>query len=118
MKDSTERVLTSIRSSQGLRLLSVAFLALLLQIPISMIGGLVSERQERRQAAIDEVSSKWGNAQSITGPALVLPYTYRWTETAANGQTITRTETRNAIFLPEQLHIRGTMDSEIRHRGI
>jgi inner membrane protein len=118
MKDSLERLVTSIRSSQGLRLLFLGFLVLLLQIPISMINGLVSERQQRRQAAIDEVSSKWGNAQSITGPALVLPYSHHWTETAEDGATITRTEARNAVFLPEQLRIRGTMDSEIRHRGI
>ena len=77
MRDSAERIVTSIRSSQTLRLLSLGFLALLLQIPISMISGLVSERRERRDAAITEVSSKWGNEQSITGPALVLPYVHR-----------------------------------------
>ena len=118
MQDSVEGLLSSVRSSQMLRLLSVGFLALLLQIPIAMIGGLVSERQERRQEAVAEVSSKWGNAQAITGPALVVPYTHRRTETSAGGQQITRTETRNAIFLPEQLRARGSIDSEIRSRGI
>lgn len=89
MLDSVERLALSIRSSQMLRLFSVGLLALLLQIPIAMIGGLVSERQERRQAAVAEVSSKWGNVQSIIGPALLVPYTYRWTETTAGGQQIT-----------------------------
>ena len=118
MQDSIDQITSSIRSSQMLRLFLVGFLALLLQIPIAMIAGLVSERQERRQEAVAEVSSKWGNAQIITGPALVVPYTYRWTELATGGQEITRTEARNAIFLPEQLHIRGSIDSEIRYRGI
>ena len=118
MLDSVERLASSIRNSQMLRLLSIGFLALLLQIPIAMIGGLVSERQERRQAAVAEVSSKWGNAQAITGPALVVPYTYRWTEASTGGQPITRTETRNAIFLPENLYVRGSIDTEIRNRGI
>ncbi len=118
MQDSIERLASSIRNSQVLRLFSVGFLALLLQIPIAMIGGLVSERQERRQAAVAEVSSKWGNAQAITGPALVVPYAHRWTEASTGGQQITRTETRNAIFLPEQLRARGSIDSEIRNRGI
>lgn len=118
MTSSLERIATSIRSSQTLRLLSVGFLVLLLQIPVAMISGLVSERQQRRDEAITEVSSKWGNAQSITGPALVVPYAHRWTEAAAGGQQVTRTETRHAIFLPEQLRIRGTLDSEIRTRGI
>ena len=118
MQDSVERVASSIRSSQMLRLLSVGVLALLLQIPIAMIGGLVSERQARRQAAVAEVSSKWGNVQSITGPALVVPYTYRWIEASAGGQQITRTETRNAVFLPQQLRVRGSIDTELRNRGI
>ena len=118
MQDSVERIAASIRSSQMLRLFSVAFLALLLQVPIAIIGGLVAERQERRQAAVAEVSSKWGNAQAITGPALVVPYTYRWVEASAVGQQVTRTESRNAIFLPEQLQARGSVDTEIRNRGI
>src|SRR5437763_588252 len=118
MKESTGRIVNSIRHSQGLRILSVGFLALVLQIPISMISGLVEERQQRRQEAVNEVSAKWGMAQSITGPTLVLPYTHRWSETAAGGQTTTRIETRNAFFLPEQVQIRGALDSDVRHRGI
>ena len=118
MKDSFDRTLTSLRGSQTLRLFFLGFLALLLQIPIAMISGLVSERQERRQGAITEVSSKWGNAQSITGPALVVPYVHQWTEAGAGGQLVTRSETRNAVFLPEQLHIGAIVDSDIRHRGI
>lgn len=118
MTTSFDRIATSIRNSQTLRLLSVGFLVLLLQIPVMMISGLVSERQQRRDEAITEVSSKWGNAQSITGPALVIPYAHRWTEAGAGGQQVTRTETRHAIFLPEQLRIRGTLDTEIRTRGI
>ena len=118
MQDSIERLTSSLRSSQMLRLLLVGFLALLLQIPIALIAELVSERQERRQEAVAEVSSKWGNAQVIAGPALVVPYTWRWTEFPTGGQEITRTEVRNAIFLPERLHTRGSIDSETRYRGI
>ena len=56
-------------------------------------------------------------SQGVTGPALVLPYTHRWTE-ASGGQQVTRTEVRHAIFLPERLRYRGTLKSEIRRRGI
>lgn len=118
MKDPVERIVTGIRNSQILRLILVGVLVLVLHIPIAMINNLVREREGRQQAAIVEVSSKWGNAQSITGPALVVPYAHQWTETAASGQQISRSETRNAIFLPEQLRVRGRIDSEIRHRGI
>ncbi len=118
MTSPVDRIATSIRSSQTLRLLSVGFLVLLLQIPVAMISGLVRERQQRRDEAVAEVSSKWGNAQSFTGPALVVPYAHRTTEVAANGQQVVRTEIRNAVFLPKQLQIRGTLDTELRTRGI
>jgi inner membrane protein len=117
MKDPIDRLATSMRDSQLLRLFVLAVLALLLQIPVSMIGSLVNERQERNDAAVAEVSSKWGEAQSITGPVLVVPYTRRWTEDPG-GRSIARTETRNAILLPDQLMIHGTMKSEVRRRGI
>ena len=118
MQDSVERLTASLRSSQILRLFLVGFLALLLQVPVEMVADLVSERQERHQEAVAEVSSKWGNAQTITGPALVVPYTHRWTEVATGGQEVSRTEVRNAVFLPERLHARGSIDSETRFRGI
>ena len=118
MSTSLERVTASIRGSQTLRLLSVGFLALLLQIPVLMISGLVRERQQRRQAAVMEVSSSWGNAQFLMGPVLVIPYAHRWTEATPSGQQLFRSETRNAVFLPEQLRMRGNLDSEIRTRGI
>ena len=118
MQNQNEGILSAIRSSQMLRILLVGFLALILQIPIAMIGSVVSERQARRDAAVKEVSSKWGNPQQITGPVLVIPYLHRWNEEGKNGQALTRTETRRATFLPETVHFLGKIDSENRARGI
>jgi inner membrane protein len=118
MQDVLDRVSSRIRSSQMLRVLSVGLLALLLQIPIGMIGDRVAERQSRRDEAVAEVSSKWGNAQVLTGPVLVLPYTHRWVSPNEKGEPVTHTDPRDAVFLPERLHTRGRVDSETRHRGI
>src|SRR5512134_1189312 len=118
MTDLIERVSTRMRSSQMLRLLTVGVLVLLLQIPIAMIGGQVSEREMRGIEAIEEVSSKWGNEQVISGPALVVPFTYRWTEASREGLPIARSEPRFAYFLPDSLAVRGTVNTEIRKRGI
>ena len=118
MQDSVDRIAASLRSSQMLRLFFVGFLVLLLQIPIVMIGSLVSERQSRREGAIVEVSSSWGKVQSITGPALVVPYTHKWTEIPAGGKEVIHTDQRSAVFLPEKLQMRGTVDSKVRKRGI
>jgi inner membrane protein len=116
--DPTERFLTGIRESRMLRLLVVAVLTLLLQVPIVMIGGLVNERESRRREAVAEVTGRWGNAQAITGPALVVPYTHRWTEVTAAGKEVPRSETRQAVFLPDRLAVTGSVDGEVRKRGI
>jgi inner membrane protein len=118
MQDALDQVTAKLRNSQMLRLFSVGFLALLLQIPIAMIGSRVAERQGRRDEAVAEVASKWGKEQALTGPALVVPYTHRWTSTNDEGQTVTHTEPRSAVFLPERLQARGAIDAATRHRGI
>jgi inner membrane protein len=105
------------RGSQTVRLLWIAALALLLQIPILLINGVVSERQIRYAQVVREVSDKWGKTQVITGPALIVPYTHSWTE-VQNSKQVNQSETRHAVFLPEQLKIEGNTDVEVRKRGI
>jgi inner membrane protein len=111
-------MVSALRSAQMLRILVLGLLVLVLKIPIAMIGGLVSERQTTREAAAEDVAAKWGRLQALTGPALVVPYTFRWVETGEKGQRIEHTAPRFATFLPEQLEIRGRVDAENRRRGI
>lgn len=118
MSELADRVSTRLRNSQTLRLLTVGVLVLLLQIPIAMIGGLVSERTERGSEAVAEVSSKWGNRQVLTGPMLVVPYRHAWTEAAGNGQSVARSGYRYVSFLPDELRIDAVATSEVRQRGI
>jgi inner membrane protein len=118
MSDLAERVSSRLRRSQTLRLVTVSVLVLLLQIPVAMIGGQVGERTQRGQEAIEEVSSKWGNRQVLTGPMLVVPYAYTWTENNKGGQSVERTGFRYASFLPDELKVVASATSEIRKRGI
>jgi inner membrane protein len=105
-------------SSPLLRLAGIAVLVALLQLPVLMVGALVTERQTRRDTAVNDVSSRWGHAQTIVGPALIVPYTYRWTEIAPTGLQLPRSEERLATFLPARLRVRGAVQSEMRSRGI
>jgi inner membrane protein len=98
-----------------LRLLAVGLLALILQIPISMIGGLIGERQGRRDAAVSEVTGKWGNVQQLIGPVLVVPYIHSWEDTRNHES---HSETRQLVVLPKQLQARGDLATEARTRGI
>lgn len=113
-----DQAVSGIRDSKLLRLCLVGGLALLLMIPIVMIYSLVWERQGRRDAVIAEVASSWGNTQTVTGPALILPYTVRTVEISAAGKEKEVFETRHGVFLPKTLRARGRIDVETRNRGI
>jgi inner membrane protein len=110
--------LSGTRDSRLLRLCLVGALALLLMIPIMMIYQLVWERQSRHDTVIAEVASSWGNTQTLTGPALILPYTVRTVETSAAGKETVLTDTRHGVFLPKTLRAKGRIDVETRSRGI
>lgn len=105
----------------------IVALVLLLLIPMSFIEGLITERQARRDEAIDEVSSKWGRSQTITGPIIQVPYI---STLRKEGTTPTTPDSKHDAspviyeakeyvhILPEQLIIQAHMVPEVRHRGI
>lgn len=109
----------------SLKLAGILFLVLLLQIPLLMIRGLLSERAMRREEAVREITSTWGRPQTIVGPVLVVPYRTLRTvekESVVNGRVIRTSEERladaYACFLPEELTIEGAIDPSLRRRGI
>jgi inner membrane protein len=105
-------------SSQLLRLLLLGLLVLAMLIPIAHVAEVIRERAGRRDEAIAEVTSKWGLAQSVTGPVLVVPYTHRWMETSGDGKKLERRELRRAHFLADALELRGRVRASERARGI
>lgn len=118
MKTTDKNILTKIgeglRNSVMVKLLTIGIIALMLLIPASSIKSLISERQHNRDAAIREVSSKWGGNQVITGPILTIPYkVYYKTEDDEVKHSVHR-----AHFLPAKLDVSGTIDPERRKRGI
>lgn len=118
MPETIINIIMNVKKSRVLQLAIIGILVLVLKIPVYMISNLIYERQGREQEAAMEVTSKWGNAQALTGPALVIPYKYHWQEIGEKDKTIERTETRFATFLPEKLKTQGDMKTELRNRGI
>lgn len=118
MPEQEENVFTKfnnwLKRSVTIRLLSITFLVLILMIPKSMIKDLINEREWTRNSAVTEVSSKWGESQTITGPIVTVPY-LRYFKTDS-GKVVKTTE--YAHFLPETLHVQGEVLPERRHRGI
>ena len=98
--------------------LLIGLLVLFLQIPILLIWHLVSERDLTRQGAVAEVTNKWGKAQEVHGPFLVVPYTYLKTTTNTEGKLEVHEREAQATFLPRVLNVNGELDVETRYRGI
>ncbi len=96
------------------RLLIIGFLILVLLIPSFMFRSLISERQNRRNLAIVEVSEKWGGTQTITGPILSVPYTQYYT----TEDGVQSSKTAYIHILPDLLNITGDINPNLRNRGI
>lgn len=94
-----------IKQSLGLRLVIIALISLALLIPAQMIQSLITERQDRRDGALKEISEKWGESQTITGPILSIPFREY-------------SKVNYAHYLPDEIIISGSINPEIRYRGI
>ncbi len=92
----------------------IVVLSLILQIPALMIQSLITERQERRDNAANEIRDSWGGRQVISGPILAIPFK---ANVRGDNDYITQV-TRHLYFLPDKLLINGVLDPEIRNRGI
>jgi inner membrane protein len=87
----------------------LALLIFILKIPLSLVGGVVADRQGYESEAVRNVTAAWGGAQTFTGPMMVLPY-----QRSVDGRFLTQTLT----LLPEKLTVDGTVRPEQRRRGL
>lgn len=85
-------------------------MAFFLWIPTNLIRDVIGEREDRQREAIEEVSSKWADKQTITGPILMIPYN----GTAGNGAY----QKKYAWFMADHLDITSSVAPQKRHRGI
>lgn len=99
--------------STTLRVIFIGVLALLFLIPTGMIKSVIYNREMNQDSAIQDITSKWGNEQIITGPVLSIPYDLYKT---VDGKQIK--EIAYAHFLPENLEINSAINPELRSRGI
>ena len=112
--ETTVKTINGFFNSVGFKLGLIGILTLFLLIPANLILDLIREREQRRSETMHEVTSVWGNAQTILGPVMTLPYEV----TVKTGKDTYTTETRYAHFLPEVLKVEGTVEPEVRYRGI
>lgn len=103
--------------------LMIAFLALLLLIPLSMIESKIGERKMLQNQVQQDIARSASGPQTITGPYLVISYKLREREITQDEKgnkktTITDTGPYEAVLTPHNLKIDGKADVETRNRGI
>ena len=104
----------------------IALVALLLEIPVQMIRGLVSERKQARDSVITEVARGSSEAQRVVGPILYVPWTRRSAEATTTTDDSGRSKTTSkekierghVALLPATLSMDGKIDLQQKHRGI
>ncbi|WP_321283797.1 cell envelope integrity protein CreD [uncultured Vibrio sp.] len=115
--------LSSLRGSQMVKIVMIGILMLLLQVPISKIDDVISERQMRSNEAASEIATKWGRQQNIVGPIITVPFERKTVVQEKNNESgvVGNREVivhEQAHFLAEELCIEAQTDTTVRHRGI
>ena len=105
-----------------LRFLTVGGLVLLLLIPLSMIRGLVHDRENYRQQAVERVSQSMAGPQQLVGPLRVVPWkgTRRVNGAGPDGRIEVREETVEGFLLqaPATFQASGPVEPGVRRIGL
>jgi inner membrane protein len=107
------------------KIVVIVVLAVALFVPVLMIQGLVAERQQRRDEAVNGIAEGWGKRQTLAGPYVALPYERTWiqvTQEVVDGKErerrIERTESQ-VVHVPAE-NVTWIVSAEIseKARGI
>ena len=100
----------------------IGALALVLFVPVSMIQGLIAERQTRRNEAVAGIAEGWGGRQTLTGPYLAVPYERTRTEVVRETVDCKQKErhtlrTDSSILMIPADAVEWTIDARVREKA-
>ncbi|MBK3517843.1 cell envelope integrity protein CreD [Carboxylicivirga marina] len=95
------------------KVVMIGALVLLLLIPLGMVKSVIRERQATEAEVERELFEKWGGEQVLTGPILHVPTYYYLKE----DEKLTKHK-RWLHVMPELLSVNGSVEPEVRYRGI
>lgn len=106
----------------ALKLAIVVVMTLAILIPLTMIRGVIHERERYRAQAVADVGRSFAGPQAFAGPVLTVPYTETVEVDEPDQYNIVRkvrrAETRYWTFFPTTLDVRGPMRPGTRKRGL
>lgn len=106
----------------GLKILMVLALSLAILVPLTMIRGVIEERQAYRMQAVQGIARSYAGEQSFAGPVLVVPYT-RTVEVEEKddrgvARRVKREESGQWTFFPASLDVAGQLRPGVRRLGL
>jgi inner membrane protein len=109
--------------SLGFKLGAIVTLIVFILIGLWWIGSIVTERQNRRDAVVNDIAQSSSLAQRLEGPILVVPYEKTVKESGVDPQTgrprlIDSVVKGELMFLPEVFNLDGDIPTQRRARGI
>ena len=115
-------LLTSAKTNLTHKILLVALLSLLSLIPLGLVMDMVWERENLYHQVVEEIGQSWGERQQISGPVLVVPYTYQVVQETINDEgkvrKFTSTYQNELVILPKLLALNIDLIHDFRSRGI
>ncbi len=102
-----------LQSSISVKLLVIALLLLILQIPQLLVRSIIDERQGMQYQAASEISQRWGGPQHIGAPLLNTQHTVvREVDGKSKQQTV------HSLILPASLVVDAELDASERYLGM
>ncbi len=104
--------------------LIVGALILLIGLPLLLVHSTISERMSYHAEAVRSIAADSVREQSIVGPLLVIPYTDEYEEEQvveaepAKTRLVKRSVSRHKLVFPNDLQVKGSVDTDQRYRGI
>ncbi|MDI1253833.1 cell envelope integrity protein CreD [Thermomonas sp.] len=106
----------------GVKIAVVLALVLAILVPLSMIRGTITERQQFRVQAVEAVTRSFAGTQGIAGPVLVVPYREQVEVEERDAQGVLhkqqRVVERQWQFFPKSMYVVGKVVPSVRERGL
>ncbi|ABM26549.1 Inner membrane CreD family protein [Shewanella sp. W3-18-1] len=114
---------TALKNTTLLKALTIGILSIIALIPLGIIMDMTSDRQALYHSVVDEIGRSWGEQQTLSGPVLVIPYSYfvLQEEVSNDGKTrheVKRTYQDELVILPKKLTLDLDLKHDFRTRGI
>ncbi|MDQ3289210.1 MAG: cell envelope integrity protein CreD [Pseudomonadota bacterium] len=105
----------------SIKMLLVLGMTLAILVPLSMVRGIIADRQAYRSQVVESVGRSYAGPQAFAGPVLVVPYTETVEVEEKDSYGVSRKQLRQVerrwAFFPDRLVVGGKIVPSTRRRG-